>query len=125
MKKIKSEVRCTKAKGKDISTEMREPFGSGIDQGRGAVAILRSFRVHRDACMLACETRIVRRTIQVLKSCNTSVRAPNEAVNSTVMRCNTELDAAHRLAMHANLGAKLAVRFVLSFLRSGWRRFAC
>jgi hypothetical protein len=74
--------------------------------------------------MLACETRIVRRTIQVLKSCNTSVRARNEAVNSTVMRCNTELDAAHRLAMHANLGAKLAVRFVLSFLRSGWRRFA-
>jgi hypothetical protein len=41
MKNIKSEATCTNAKGKDIITEIREPFGSGIDQPREAVAIRR------------------------------------------------------------------------------------
>ena len=43
---MKSEAIWTKAKGKDIITEIREPFGSGIDQVLEAVAIRRSFCVH-------------------------------------------------------------------------------
>ena len=39
MKNISSEARCTNANGRDISTEMREPFGSGMDHPREAVAI--------------------------------------------------------------------------------------
>jgi hypothetical protein len=37
---------CTSANGRDITTEIREPLGSGIDHAREAVAILGvSFRV--------------------------------------------------------------------------------
>src|SRR5260370_4259256 len=39
MKKINSEARCTSAKGNERRTEIREPFGSGIDKYREAEAI--------------------------------------------------------------------------------------
>jgi len=71
MKKIKSEARCTKANGKDISTEMREPLGSGIDHAREAVAIKSvSFRVsipERDASkhVLRAQSRF-RATMQTM-----------------------------------------------------------
>src|ERR1700686_674532 len=46
MKNISNDAICTSANGKDITTEIREPFGSGIDHAREAVAILGvSFRV--------------------------------------------------------------------------------
>jgi hypothetical protein len=46
MKNISNDAICTSANGKDISTEIREPLGRGIDHAREAVAMLGvSFRV--------------------------------------------------------------------------------
>ena len=46
MKNISKDAICTSANGKDITTEIREPLGNGIDHAREAVAILGvSFRV--------------------------------------------------------------------------------
>src|SRR5450755_3653737 len=98
MKNIRSEARCTNANGRDISTEMREPFGSGMDHGREAVAIRGvSFRVpipepgRFQACSASAESfqgndadNANDGKFRVLKKpCTFSVRVADEAVKGT------------------------------------------
>jgi hypothetical protein len=51
MKKMRREARCTSTKGKESRTEIREPFGSGMDKKREAEAIRQNLRVPRETLM--------------------------------------------------------------------------
>ena len=83
---MSNDARCTNANGKDIITEIREPFGSGMDQGREAVAIRSiSFRAHTGrlfAHFLRTQSQF-RQTLRKIRVIS-SLRARREAVKSTV-----------------------------------------
>jgi hypothetical protein len=117
MKNISNEARCTNANGRDITTEIREPFGNGMDQGREAVAIrCVSFRAHISKRALFAhflhtwtESRRTLRKTRVIYS----LRALHGAVKGTVEHC-TQFDAPQPAFDSAPIGITWAN--VLSFL---------
>jgi hypothetical protein len=89
MKNISKEARCTSANGNDIITEIRDPFGSGIDQGREAVAIrCVSFRAQiSNGALVAYPANAVSIQAGIAENqVNSSLRALHRAVKSTVDR---------------------------------------